>query len=294
MRYLTLLFGLLLGLHLATPVAAKPTTVVAKPALWKISDSDTTIWLFGTIHMLDRDYGWRSGPVADAFNGSDTLILEALALPPAELSAISLRHSLLDGPAPLSARLPAPLAKRLGEASSALGLSPAIVERFQPWFVAVMLELQRYQQLGLKAEQGVDSQLQDLAREHGKQLLGLESHDAQLAMFSSLSFVTQTKLLEQALDEGDQAEQLVRNLTTSWAMGDLTALERLLEPMIRAEPELQATLLTNRNRAWAKQLQARLAQPGQLFVAVGAGHLLGKDSVQAFLQQQNISAMRVQ
>jgi uncharacterized protein YbaP (TraB family) len=53
-------------------------------------------------------------------------------------------------------------------------------------------------------------------------------------------------------------------------------------------------LLTDRNRTWATWLKARLAQPGTIFVAVGAGHLAGKDSVQDVLARSGVTVTRVQ
>ena len=47
-----------------------------------------------------------------------------------------------------------------------------------------------------------------------------------------------------------------------------------------------------RNQAWAAALQAKLAGSGVSFVAVGAGHLVGPDSVQAQLKKRGIEAVR--
>ena len=59
------------------PLAAKPTQV-AKPALWEVSDPDTTIYLFGTIHLLPPKYQWRSAKLDKAMTDSQQLVVETL------------------------------------------------------------------------------------------------------------------------------------------------------------------------------------------------------------------------
>jgi uncharacterized protein YbaP (TraB family) len=66
--------------------------------------------------------------------------------------------------------------------------------------------------------------------------------------------------------------------------------------MLNAElddPVLHKRLLTDRNARWAQWIDGRLKQPGTVFVAVGAGHLAGSDSVQRQLRKRGIKVRRV-
>jgi uncharacterized protein YbaP (TraB family) len=58
-------------------------------------------------------------------------------------------------------------------------------------------------------------------------------------------------------------------------------------------PEMARILLTDRNARWAADIQARMDRPGVVFVAVGAGHLTGKDSVQDLLAQEGLKVKRI-
>ena len=58
----------------AAPAAA--ATVDADPALWVMKDDDTTIYLFGTVHVLKPGLSWFDEAVRDAFDKSDQLMLE--------------------------------------------------------------------------------------------------------------------------------------------------------------------------------------------------------------------------
>ena len=50
-------------------------------------------------------------------------------------------------------------------------------------------------------------------------------------------------------------------------------------------------LLKNRNEDWASKIEVMLKGSGVSFIAVGAGHLVGPDSVQNRLALRGISAM---
>ena len=80
----------------------------------------------------------------------------------------------------------------------------------------------------------------------------------------------------------------IRNVARAWTYETAVLLNQDLE-----DPMLHKRLLTDRNARWAKWIDGRLKQPGTVFVAVGAGHLAGKDSVQRQLRKLGIKARRV-
>jgi uncharacterized protein YbaP (TraB family) len=52
-------------------------------------------------------------------------------------------------------------------------------------------------------------------------------------------------------------------------------------------------MFTERNANWAGWIAQRLQEPGTVFVAVGAGHLAGRDSVQAKLTELGVKSARI-
>ena len=72
--HLRKLLAFLGGLSLTACAAAQPEAVTVPaatvapqgPALWKVADEDTTIYLFGTVHALPKDVEWFRGPIAEA------------------------------------------------------------------------------------------------------------------------------------------------------------------------------------------------------------------------------------
>src|SRR5689334_2652763 len=76
----------------ARPVALAP---LARPALWKVEDADTTIYLFGTIHLLPKGLRWFAGPIETAFNSSDEFVSELGETNPADIQAVTVTKAFL-------------------------------------------------------------------------------------------------------------------------------------------------------------------------------------------------------
>src|SRR3546814_8969789 len=86
----------------------------------------------------------------------------------------------------------------------------------------------------------------------------------------------------------EQFQQLI----AAWARGDVTALEELADDELKANPNVRKVLLTSRNARWADWIAKRMDTPGTVFVAVGAGHLAGDDSVQHMLGLKKLDVER--
>lgn len=297
-RFLAAVSAALLLLFAPATVAKQPpapaASIEARPALWVVKDADTTIYLFGTIHLLDPKYRWLDGPVREAFEGSGQLVVETVTPPTAEAQAIVAK--LADNPAggPLAARLPAKLAARYTRELAAAGLPANALDRYQPWFAAVTLSMLQYNKAGMSAESGVDNSLIAAAATAGKPIHPLETFEEQLGFFSAMSEAEQMRFLTLSLDELTRTPDMIETLTRAWAKGDVKTLARTMNKDMRAMPALAKRLLDDRNARWAGWIEARLAQPGTVFVAVGAGHLGGPASVQALLAKRGIASTRLQ
>ncbi len=126
-----------------------------------------------------------------------------------------------------------------------------------------------------------------------KPVIGLETAEQQLGYFDTLPVPLQVKYLVSTIDELPKMAAELDSMVTSWSAGDPDSLAKTLNEGLRDSPEIAKVLLADRNARWAKWIEARLAQPGTVFVAVGAGHLAGADSVQAFLANDKVRAERV-
>lgn len=273
--------------------APTPATVDADPALWVVRDADTTIYLFGTVHVLKPGLGWFDEAVRDAFDKSDSLVLELVMPAPEAAQAAALKAgTTTEGPG-LTQRLPpATRAKYLAELA-AFGIPAAAFDRFRPWFAANNLSILPLLRMGYKLDSGAEQVLTAAAKAAGKPVAGLETLDEQLGFFAGLSERAQLGYLGSVVDDLPEMGRTIDSMVADWSRGDPDALARLLNEGLVDTPELARVLLEDRNARWAGWIAARLAKPGTVFIAVGAGHLAGKAGVQAKLAARGLRAERV-
>lgn len=265
----------------------------ADPALWVVRDEDTTIYLFGTFHLLDGR-PWFNDEVKTAFDASAELVLEAI-LPenPASLQPMVIRYAIDPEGRTLSSRLTAEENAAFNAAIAPLGAPAGAFDRFEPWFATLTLANVAAQRLGVQAANGPEQVLSIAARERGMPVGELEGFEYQFQLFDRLPEAQQLAQLRQTLESFDEIAGKLGPMLTAWSRGDVDGLVTLLNESEAEDPELHRIVFTDRNRNWAEWIQERMARPGTVFIAVGAGHLAGNDSVQAFLQQRGIASARV-
>jgi len=270
--------------------------VTARPALWRISAEGRQAYLFGTIHALPRDVSWLSPQVQRAVAGSDRLVLEVTGLDEERRSGATFQRL---GRSP---GLP-PVASRLGRADATHFL--AIQRRhasalksldgYESWAAALLLNAAASSDLGLSSGNAGEAVLAERFTAAHKPVSGLETIQGQLGLFDTLPEADQRMLLTQAVREADDARKLYADLLRAWARGDVDGLERRFLAPLASAPGLRHVLLDDRNRRWATKIDADLRRaPGTAFIAVGAGHLLGRDSLQARLAERGWRIERIQ
>ena len=276
----------------AAPAARAPL-VDADPALWVVRDDDTTIYLFGTFHMLDGR-PWFNDEVRTAFDASNEMVIEAI-IPenPAELQPIIMRYAVDPQGRRLSQRLTAEQNAALTQALTSIGAPAAAFDIFEPWFVAMTLVAVATQQLGIDAANGPEAVLSRAARERRLSVGELEGVETQIRMFDTMPEEQQLAHLRQTLDSIDELDDMLAPMLAAWSTGNVDELVTIMNRMTAQDPALYRMLFTDRNARWAGWIQERLSRPGTVFVAVGAGHLAGSDSVQAALQARGIASARV-
>jgi hypothetical protein len=261
----------MVNLLIAAALAAASPTVApaapqasANPAMFVVGDADTTVYIFGTFHALDGQSNWFDSKIRDAFEQSNELVLETL---------------VPEGPAPLAGR-PLP--------TSAVAPSASFL-------ATTRMAINAGRSQGMQVDNGADMVLRRAAEQEGKLVSGLETLDSQLAMFAKMP-ATERPSTPQAGAPANPMQDLTKAMTdmqSAWKRGDQSVFVRVLSQLEQASPQTYRTLFTERNARWADWIAARLQQPGTVFVAVGAGHLAGKDSVLVRLAQRGIQSRRV-
>jgi uncharacterized protein YbaP (TraB family) len=286
-----------LALLLTSPACAQstPVTVVrdADPALWVVRDADTTIYLFGTIHLLPPGMKWFDGGVKKAFDSSNQVVLEMVMPDAATMIAVVKAKAYAHDGTTLTQKLPADKRAAYAKVLADLGQPATALDDLEPWFAAVKLETLPLEKLGYDVSNGPEQIITKAATDAGKPMIGLETVEQQLGFFDGLSMPAQVKFLTSTVDEAPTITAQINTMVDHWAKGDADGLAKVLNDDVADSPELEKILLTDRNAHWAEWIDQRMKQPGVVFIAVGAGHLSGKNSVLVMLKAHRLKAVRV-
>ena len=279
-----------------TTATQTPATSGPKPALWKVSDPDTTVYLFGTIHLLPRDSAWRTPTLNAAVQQSQSLVLETLVdtANPQQIASQMAAMGFATGLPPIAERVDPAKRPALEAAIAKTAIPRALFDRMETWAAAFTLLGVQFQTLGVQGEHGVEAVLRQTFTAAGKPVAQLETNREQLAFFDALPEDAQRQLLLGAIEEPQATRVKFDQMLQAWLSGDVEAIAATFNQDLQSSPELKAALLTRRNYNWANWIARRLASPGTLMVAVGAGHLAGDASVQRYLESRGYTITRIQ
>ena len=250
--------------HVALPAGADES----RPAMFMVRDADTTVYIFGTFHALDGQSQWFKDRVKSAFDGSGELVLETV---------------IPDGPVAV------PIPGRLPPAASTTS-----------FLATTRMVISAGRAKGMHVDKGADTTLRSAAQSEGKFVMGLETPELQLNMYSRMSppspmraAAVQTRPTIELPAPIDDLSSLMADLQSAWKRGDQRIFVQMLGQLERTSPDTYRIMFTERNARWADWVSARLRTPGTVFVAVGAGHLAGKDSLLVRLAELGIRSSRL-
>ena len=266
-----------------------------KPALWHVRGASGEAWLFGGIHALPADIKWITPQMKQAMNSSDRLVLEVVGLEDsAEITRTFQQLGNSEGQPPLAARLPADL-RDAGEALRDKGrLNPARFATLETWAAAITLAGAATANLPMVREAGVERVLAKRYRAKDKPVIGLETAARQFSYFDQLPEADQRAMLASVIADADNAPRAYQDMITAWLAGDGDKLAEAANRGLLQRPQIREAILVRRNRDWASQITDMLSLGATPFVAVGAAHLAGEDSVQALLEARGFTVTRLQ
>ncbi|RDS81217.1 TraB/GumN family protein [Dyella monticola] len=267
---------------------------LAHPALWQVKSGNSTVYLFGTVHLLPNDTDWHFPALNQALAHSSALYIELTDDDQASMTSLVLRYGV-DTAHPLSTELTQQDNVALAKAAQLAGLpgGTATLQPMKPWLAAITLSIAPLMKAGLDPAEGVDKQLKAQMIQAGKPVYGLETAQQQILFLADLPMPMQIAFLRDTLRDVEKDKQELLTLIDAWKQGDVAAITKLENDELKTqEPALYQTLLVQRNANWAAKIKDMLKQPGTVFVAVGAAHLAGPDSVQAQLAKLGVTAQQ--
>lgn len=266
-----------------------------KHSLWKVQGASNTVYLLGSIHFLKKDFYPLPKPIEDAYKESEVVVFEVdfdeMKSPEAQLKMVQqgkypegetikqhLNKSTYE-------KMHAYVAQRMGDG--------AAFDSLKPWMVAVALLTMELQKLGFDPEQGVDQYFLNKAKKDKKRIMSLETVDVQLSLFAGLSKEEENAMLEETLREISEFKQIFDDVIEAWKTGDAKALDKFIVESMREHPKIHKKLLIDRNEQWADKLEKLLTRDKDVFVVVGAAHLVGKDSVVDLLTKKRFKVQQL-
>lgn len=265
-------------------------------SVFRVCKGSDCFYLGGTVHILPDSQYPLPDPFIDAYQQSDTVMLEAPLPAPEDEAAQRQLLTAMQFPngETLSQHLSSAIQTQLDHALRKYGLQLANFNQFRAGFVATQLILLETQRTGLKGI-GVDAYFETRARRDQKKLAYLESLDFQLQLLATLADGRESEFIEIALAELPKTAPELRKLLAAWRSGNLQQIERdVLLPTATQDPRTYQRLFVQRNQQWLPKLLALFGNRSTELVLVGTGHLAGEHGVIAMLRAQGITVTQLE
>ncbi len=263
----------------------------SKSCLWSIQKDSHKIFMLGSIHVLKSDAYPLAAAIEKAYSSSQKVVFETdmnAMLDPAVAQKM-LQLALYPEGQSLNQQLRTETLNKLKAKMSELGLPMQQFSRFKPWFIALTLSQRELQRMGFNPMLGIDMHFFGRAKNDQKQLGYLEPIDFQLNLLGKMNATDQDALLAQTLEEMDVIAELAADMLEFWKSGDAQNLYELLNKSFEDREGLRDKLLIQRNRRWVSGIEALLQENKNILVIVGAGHLVGPESVIDLLRENGHS-----
>nr|WP_162938110.1 TraB/GumN family protein [Kiloniella sp. EL199] len=267
------------------------------PALWKLSDEDSEVWIFGTVHALDPNLQWRTEKIKQAFASADSYYMEAPVADatPETMVPLLQKYAFNKSGIPFYDQLTPADRGNFVRALNSLGIPEEAMQNFanlRPWFTAVTLAGIQMQAEGLNPEAGVDKALWEDAKAAGKELGYLETLEQQLRIFGNMTPEEDLAMFNSSMVQLVEDTDMLDQLFVYWKTGQIEELAALMNASFDGQDRIKAALLDDRNANWAEKIEDIMRGSGTAFIAVGAGHLGGDQSLQWYLERLGYEVVR--
>ncbi len=286
---------LILGFFLTGGAAAanqqSQAEVTSKSSLWSVEARGNTIYLLGSLHVLKSDAYPLAAAIEEAYASSRKVVFEtdmtAMTNPAVQQKMLAL--GLYPEGQTLDQHLSGQTKNLLKQKMSELGLPMQQFARFRPWFIALTLATFELQRLGYNPMYGIDMHFFSRAKEDAKELGFFEPVEYQIDLLGKMTNQDQESFLNQTLEEMDIVAELAAEMTAYWESGDAENLYQLMNRSFKDHSAIRDRLLIQRNKNWISQIEALMKENKNVLVIVGAGHLVGPDSVVDLLKKKGYS-----
>ena len=278
--------------------AAAAEEAYTGPALWRVADDDTTVYLFGTVHTLREGVRWQSDTITETLLSADAVYFEADTQSTnarGEINAAVTRFGLMTDGDTLEDLLPEDAEREVEETAALLDVPLYSLSNFKPWLASFALSDIHQEKLGFDQALGVEKVLANLATDRAIPLRYLETGVYQLQLIASVPDAEQIALLVQTAEQIESDPDFLDRTIEDWSVGDVSALAQTFKNSgVFGQGEIYNLMVRTRNVNWSQKITSLMEnEAGTFFIAVGAAHLTGDDSLQTILASLGVEAERV-
>jgi uncharacterized protein YbaP (TraB family) len=263
------------------------TSALAQSSVWKVSKGDDYLYIGGTVHLLPPSAFPLPPEFEQAYNATDTLVLEAKMPAPddtAVQTAMIQAMAYSDGRS-LSKVLSPEVYQQVSDFFAPYGVQLQQLDGYKPGFIMLQmlaLEMMKAQMAG----EGVDVYFDKKAQADGKAQAYLETVESQIELLANMGEGYEDAFIQMNLAQFGDFKAYFGAMIDAWRAGDMAKLDELaVKPARELDPVLYQALFVNRNQAWLPQIQQMFGNAQKELVLVGGGHLAGEHSVLALLKQ---------
>jgi len=267
---------------------------------WKVespSRADGSAHLLGSVHFGRPDFRFDPA-IQEAFRGSDALVMELDPddVTPEKMSALLLEMGLLPEGETLPDTLSPEIYRALTDALEKSGYPISGLDPFKPWVAIIVLSGLAVQSDGLSKEQGVEAHF--IARAGATMgTIGLETPEAQMAVFDAMPLELQEEILRGLLGEGDALRDATDAILEAWLRGDSERLAELALVGSHDDEGARAfhqAMYLERNQNMAREIAELIDRGGEWFVVIGAAHMVGAGGIPALLADQGYIVRQIE
>ena len=285
-----------------------PQISTATPLLYRVTDGNGNIvWLFGSIHLGREDYYPLPDYVLRAYNGADALAVEMDILSfekDLNLQIKALSHLVYRDGTTIKDYIPASLYDSAVSILKSYNSYASALDYYCPAFWASTIDSLLYADLAVDANLGIDRHLINNAYDTGKEIVEIESAEFQYKMLGEFDSDVQLLLLMSAVERyecRDEVTDELEKLMDLWASGDEDEFSEYLNsgtddiPLIYKQTykKYNKAMITDRNINMADFAEEALSSGKEIFICVGAAHIVGEGAVADLLSQRGYTVERV-
>lgn len=272
-------------------------TAASTPALWVATKDAAKVYLFGSMHFGRPDFYPLPEAVEQAFTQSTRLVVEVNLLQiGANAQQTIFHHAGLPAGTNLKEVISPETYTALEQWASNSQIPASSFQRFQPWYITLMLVEAEIRKTDLQQQLGLDLYFLRRAVAFEKAIEDLETFDSQLGLFSSISLKDQESFLRQTLTDLQHSSNYLKSAADAWIIGDTDMLDKNLVEPFRDQKETELLfdkMFTQRNIKMARAATRYLEEGEDTFLVVGIGHMLGDMGIIQLLRSQGISVRRL-